>query len=314
MPNQTSAQSPDDLGISALISSSSALLMEEERNSLKARLKEFSLLTLASTTTDANVDSSTGAWTVTFSTGGLDGPLVLSQARMKRVAVTIGLIPNNLDLAMLGFGANPNTLGVSWLDITIEPHATQPFRVYTARYQPNESKSKKGKDKEGSAPEVLSTLLPVSETGLTLGSVPIRTLYEAYAVIEIVKEQIWLNELLKGVGFRSGYAAESLRGGNNVDTTQDEAKAMYEALMSGAYVPLRIRATYEVLIDGRTGVKVTFPDRGAIVTVEVVLDPSSLLGITVTIDGGRVEQMEEVVRRGGLLALVIQVKNWRQTH
>jgi len=270
--------------------------------------------------THTSTEPRTGGWVLSFSQGQMGQPI--SQSRMRRIAATIHLATNSKDnqnFGLIGLTGGSNVLGPSWLDLAMDPQCTQPSRIYTSRYQPKSST-------DDDDPDLVNTLMALTEPGVVLGKVPVRTLKEAYAVIRIVKEQIWLQSLLRGAGFRPGYEATDLSGVGMGEAAQmvnnmslggreslmdaHEAKAMYDALMSGTYVPKRLRVTYEVLGDGQTGVRMTFPfGEGAVVT-DVALDISLPKGVKVVVDGQRVERLEEVVRRGGLLGLVIAVRRF----
>ncbi|CAG8610579.1 16027_t:CDS:2, partial [Acaulospora colombiana] len=248
-------------------------------------------------------------------------PLILSQSRMKRVAAAIhqetGLqIMSGLDILALGTSAV--AIGPSWLDLTLEPRTIQPSRVYTSRYRPSTDAQR-----QSQSVELVNTLTAVVEPGLALGKIPVKTLQEAYDVMAIVREQVWLNSLLQGAGFKPGYGSQDVESGAPITATggdiskenqalnEEEAKAMYAALLSGSYASSRLRVTYEVLVDDRTGVRISFPLSGTKVTVEVVLDVvNSSRGVRVVVNGERQESMEEVVRRGGLLALPIKATAW----
>lgn len=262
-------------------------------------------------------DTSKGRWVLSFSTSS-GGPLILSQSRMKRLATAIHIQPqaqaHGLDLLALG-GASM-AVGPSWLDLTLDPHSTRPSRIYTSRYRPAAASS----TSTGGDPELLSTLRPLSEPGLALGKIPVRNLGEALEVMKIVKEQIWLNGLLRDAMFQPGYGVGDVNIhdhsngiGLGVDGAPgvEEAKAMYDALMNGSYVAHRLKVTCEVLGEGRTGLKASFPLNGSSVIVEVMLDRSCERGLRVSVDGERVEMLGEVVRRGGLLALMIAVRRIR---
>jgi hypothetical protein len=272
--------------------------------------------------TQASTEPRTGGWVLSFSQGETGQPLPISQSRMRRISAAIHLAADSKDdqnFGLIGLTGDSNVLGPSWLDLAIDPQCTQPSRIYTSRYQPKSSAN-------GDDPDLVNTLMALSEPGVVLGKVPVRTLNEVYAVIQVVKEQIWLQSLLRGAGFRPGYEATdlsgvgmgeaaqmmtnmSLRGGENLMGAH-EAKAMYDALMSGTYVPKRLRVTYEVLGDGQTGVRMTFPFGERAVVTDVTLDISLPKGVKVVLDGQRVETLEEVVRRGGLLGLVIAARRF----
>jgi hypothetical protein len=165
-------------------------------------LMRYTFLTRAST------EPRTGGWVLSFSQGEMGQPLPISQPRMRRIAATINLVTNSKDdqnFGLIGLTGGSNVLGPSWLDLAMDPQCTQPSRIYTSRYQPKSSAN-------GDDPDLVNTLMALTEPGVVLGKVPVRTLKEAYAVIQIVKEQIWLQSLLRGAGFRPGYEATDLSG------------------------------------------------------------------------------------------------------
>ncbi|KAG8812167.1 hypothetical protein FRC17_002165 [Serendipita sp. 399] len=220
---------------------------------------------------------------------------------MKRLAAIIGLhsVPqsmHNLDLMSLGV---PSEVGPSWLDFTIDPWCTQPSRAYTSRY------SSRPKPETSRHTDFVNTLNPVTEPGFALGPIPIQTLGQAFSILSVVKEQLWLRGMILGAGFQPGFDANQAgltssdvdRKMGEDDADKDAAKALYESLLNNTYVPTRLRATYDVLEDGRTGIRISFPLGGRVVLVEVVLDFGCATGVQVTVNDERIESLEEVVRR-----------------
>lgn len=254
-----------------------------------------------------------GGWNLVFSNSSSGEPIILSQSRMRRVVAAINhpsVRRNGIDGLDILSLTSPPTVGPSWLDLVLRTHHTDVAKVYTSRYRPPPSSN--GDKEDG--PELLNTLMPLVEPGLSLGTIPVRTMEEVRKVIGIVKEQAWLNSLLKDAGFLPGYQAEDVGHSSSAvgqAPSGEEAKAMYDALMSATYVPSRLRVTYEVLTGGRTGVEARFPWKGTSVTVEVVLDAECERGIRVNVDGERREGLEEVARRGGLLAVVTAARSMR---
>jgi hypothetical protein len=290
-------------------------------------LPTFLPSTSGPSSSESQTDSNIGGWVLSFSSGKAGQPLVLSQSRMKRVATAIHQENNHQimpGLDILALGAGGVAIGPSWLDLTLEPRTIQPSRVYTSRYRPSTSGSAAaGAQSSGQNIELMNTLSAVVEPGLALGKISVKTLKEAYDVMAVVREQVWINSLLQGAGFKPGYGSQDIGGPtttNNPTATSDvpkdnqvlseeEANAMYAALLSGSYASSRLRVTYEILADDRTGVRVSFPLSDMRVSVEVVLDVvGSSRGVRVIVNGERREGMEEVVRRGGLLALVLAVR------
>lgn len=263
-------------------------------------------------------DGSAGRWALTFLFGQTGNPLIISQSRMKRIASIVDLGTNSRDdsYGLMGLTGSSDVQGPSWLDLAMDLHCTQSSRVYTSRYQPTSSTS-------NDTPDLINTLMALTEPGFALGKVIVQSLKEAYAVMRIVKEQIWLQSLLRGAGFRPGYEAADLNDGgmDNVGRMMstlavgdgqvmnaDEARAMYDALMNGTYAAKRMRVTYEVLGNDQTGVRMTFPHEGVPIITDVTLDTTLPKGVKVLVDGQRVDDLEEVVRRGGLVGLVLSVR------
>ncbi|KAG8753712.1 hypothetical protein FRC14_005804 [Serendipita sp. 396] len=252
-------------------------------------------------------------WKLNILVGVQPAPLIVSQSRMKRIAAIIGLHadPEDVhDLDLISLGGAPTEVGPSWLDLTVDPWCTQPSRVYTSKYA--------FKTSPGSTDhiDVANTLLPVTEPGFALGDIPVQNLKQVLSILFVVKEQLWLRGMILGAGFQHGYASnEATRtsSGADIKTTQEAvdreaAKALFESLLNNTYVPTRLRATYEILGDGRTGIRISFPLEGHVTLVEVTLDLQCPTGMRITVDGDRIEALEEVVRRGGLLALLNAMK------
>ncbi|CCA69559.1 hypothetical protein PIIN_03498 [Serendipita indica DSM 11827] len=275
--------------------------LDEESRVKRAELTSFVLM--KPSFTGSSELSSKGGWTMSCRIAGGSSSVILSQARMKRVAEAIGKSHTSSDaLNLLSLTAPTVAVGPSWLDLTIDPSLTQASRTYTSRYQPP----------PGDDPGLFNVLMPLTEPGLAFHDLPVRTLDQVLSVISILKEQLWLRSLLVGVGFQAGYRADDL--GPSLDKAEqgmEDAVGLLESLLSDKYTPTKLRVTYEVIADGRTGVRVTFPFKQQTVVSEVALDLACSRGVSVHVNGERIESLEEVVRRGGLLGLVTAV--WRRT-
>lgn len=116
----------------------------------------------------------------------------------------------------------------------------------------------------------------------------------------------------------------------------------YDTLQNTTYTPPQLRVSYSLFSDpeGRPGLRVQFgrpplpmpsmeieeetlpglesilpdgtilPDSSRPVVVSVLLDSSASKGVRVEVDGRRVDKFEEVVRRGGIAALPLKVREW----
>ena len=116
----------------------------------------------------------------------------------------------------------------------------------------------------------------------------------------------------------------------------------YDTLQNSTYAPSQLRVSYSLVSDpeGRPGLRLQFgrpppptpsmeieeetlpglesmltdgtilPDSSRPVVVSVLLDSSASRGVRVEVDGRRVDRFEEVVRRGGIVALPLKVREW----
>jgi hypothetical protein len=155
----------------------------------------------------------------------------------------------------------------------------------------------------------------------------------ALITAQVVKEQAWFNEIILRLGNFKPASMENVLVDPNLT---------YDALQNTTYAPSHLRVSYSLVSDpeGRPGLRLQFgrppppvplmeveeetlpglerilpdgtilPDDSRPVIVSVLLDSSVARGVRVEVDGRRVERFEEVVRRGGIVALPLKVRQW----
>ncbi|KAH9069834.1 hypothetical protein EDB83DRAFT_2518178 [Lactarius deliciosus] len=120
-------------------------------------------------------------------------------------------------------------------------------------------------------PPLRLTLTPPDEPGFLLERVQVYNMQEAWAVLEIVREQCWLNEVLNGIA----WMPEVVAGPPPVLGDNPEAVATEEdlrALLSGTFAPLSIPVNVYV---ASAAVVLTFPERPpmpGMVSISVLLN------------------------------------------
>ncbi|KAH9069864.1 hypothetical protein EDB83DRAFT_2371723, partial [Lactarius deliciosus] len=139
-------------------------------------------------------------------------------------------------------------------------------------------------------PPLRLTLTVPDEPGFLLERVQVYNMHnmqEAWAVLEIVREQCWLNEVLNGIAWMPEVVVGPPVGDSpGAEATEEELRS----LLSGTYTPLSIPVNVYV---APAAVVLTFPERPPM--------PGSVQGAM----GADVQMatLEEAVRRGGALGL-----------
>ena len=170
-------------------------------------------------------------------------------------------------------------------------------------------------------PPLRLTLAVPDEPGFLLERVQVYNMQEVWAVLEIVREQCWLNEILNGIAWMPEIDAGPPVGDNHeAEATEEELRALLSgqrrlffilAIFSnpvpGTYTPLSIPVN--VYIVAPAAVVLTFPERPpmpGMVSISVILNGPA--GATVEVQGAmgadvQMSTLEEAVRRGGTLSL-----------
>ncbi|KAI0267083.1 hypothetical protein BC834DRAFT_969116 [Gloeopeniophorella convolvens] len=226
-------------------------------------------------------------WVLAFARG-----VVMSQSRMLEIARVVRpheQLPFADPAAGLQFATG------SWVDMLLNPDGPMPMERYTATYA----------SPTGLHPPLRLTLTTPDEPGFLLERVQVYNMQEVWAVLEIVRDQCWLNEILSGCAWMpeaSSAPPVADDAGAPDAATEDELRA----LLAGTYTPRSIPVNAYV---GSSAVMLTFPERPpmpGMVSVSVVLNGAA--GATVQVQGAmgaeiQTSALEEAVRRGGALGL-----------
>ncbi|KAH9915799.1 uncharacterized protein BXZ73DRAFT_92575 [Epithele typhae] len=167
-------------------------------------------------------------WILDFTDGGKAAGLVVSQGRMREIEL-VHVEVNN----MMGMSAG------SWVDLLLNPQTPIPPERYTALYT----------SPTAAHPPLHLRLTSPDEPGFILESVPVRTLKEVWAVLEIVREQCWLNETLASCTWAPEGIAPHAPGpappSADVETdaapaTEDELQAVLRGTITPRHIPVAV--------------------------------------------------------------------------
>ncbi|KAH9055442.1 hypothetical protein EDB87DRAFT_1640875 [Lactarius vividus] len=229
-------------------------------------------------------DAGKYGWVLGFGAG-----IVVSQSRMLEIARAVQ--PH--ELSYPGTGPGLSFMTGSWVDMLLNSEGTLSSERYTATYV----------SPTNMHPPLRLTLTAPDEPGFLLERVQVYNMQEAWAVLEIVREQCWLNEVLNGIAWMPELVVgPPVCDGPEAEATEEELRA----LLSGTYTPLSIPVNVYV---APAAVVLTFPERPpmpGMVSISVVLNGPA--GATVEVQGAmgadvEMSTLEEAVRRGGALGL-----------
>ncbi|KAH9171210.1 hypothetical protein EDB89DRAFT_2114611 [Lactarius sanguifluus] len=216
--------------------------------------------------------------------------IVISQSRMLEIARAV----QPQELSYPGTGPSLSFMTGSWVDmLVLNSEGALSSERYTATYV----------SPTNMHPPLRLTLTAPDEPGFLLERVQVYNMQEAWAVLEIVREQCWLNEVLNGIAWMPEIVVGPPLGDNpEAEATEEELRA----LLSGTYTPLSIPVNVYV---ASAAVVLTFPERPpmpGMVSISVLLN--GLAGATVEVQGAmgadvQMATLEEAVRRGGALGL-----------
>ncbi|KAG9046628.1 hypothetical protein FS837_003950 [Tulasnella sp. UAMH 9824] len=215
-----------------------------------------------------------------------------------------------------GFG---NFGSPGWVDLLVDSKAI----LHSTRYVSHVKAT-------GSNPAIQHLLSPPTDPGFVLGSIRVGRMSDVWRVLEIVKEQAWLNETLRSFQWRidSTTAKDEGKAAEAAKLLSDEEEL--EALIQGSNVPTSIPV--QISVRGTTinyTVPLPLPD-SPLLMFSVSFDPTAPKGVRVDFDIAaaflesqtssieKISQvvlewkvgMEEVVRRGGASILAGWV--WRK--
>ncbi|KAJ7755727.1 hypothetical protein DFH07DRAFT_743050 [Mycena maculata] len=259
----------------------------------------------AELTTDADVQH---VWVLDFTHGGEFPGVVVSQSRMREMELVIhplsGIDPDNP--VMMSFGTG------SWVALLLNPSNPISSERYTALYRSPTSIH---------PPLQLRLTLP-EEPGFLLGKVPVHSMKEVWGILEVVREQCWLNEILLGCHWTTEgitMDADDLPVDES-DATEEELQAV---LSAGSMIPRKIPVNVSLparpdplfesmsMVDRRTRILMTCPERppmSGVVEITVAYDETRPRGVSVELSGAmgcdmKPDTLEEISRRGGALGL-----------
>ncbi|TDL26215.1 hypothetical protein BD410DRAFT_784285 [Rickenella mellea] len=270
-------------------------------------------------------------WTLDFTEGGLTKGIVMTQSRMREIQFVVNPLSavNDMGVQMMSFGYG------SWVDLLLNP-GNSPSEIYTAHYT----------SPSNLHPPLqlrLSASTAPVEPGFLLGRVRVRTLREVWAILEIVKEQCWLNESLRTCEWvpESTEPAQDLGGDDVNEATEADLQAILNGTFEAKRVPVNVFVPYQPTTDplfgddnGLPGFSLSSPPQSSpriVMTVQtreaspsqvqitVGHDPTRPKGVRVDVNGSlpfttiQVDKLEESARRGGIFGLAGKVWGWSRS-
>ncbi|KAJ7039222.1 hypothetical protein C8F04DRAFT_1087546 [Mycena alexandri] len=251
-------------------------------------------------------------WVLDFTHGGKIPGVVISQSRLREMELVVNPLSgmDSMSSGMMSFGTG------SWVALLLNPSNPVSSERYTAVYRsPNSIHP----------PLQLRLTLP-EEPGFLLGKVPVHSMKEVWGILEVVREQCWLNEILLGCQWTTeGITNSEDLPADETDATEDEL----QAVLTGSLIPRKIPVNVSLpqrpdplfdptldtmtipSVDRRTRVLMTCPERppiSGVVEITVAYDETRSRGVSVELSGAmgcdlKPDSLEEIARRGGALGL-----------
>ncbi|KAJ7124939.1 hypothetical protein C8R44DRAFT_668822 [Mycena epipterygia] len=252
-------------------------------------------------------------WILDFTQGGEFPGVVVSQSRLREIELVVNPLSgmDAMNPVMMSFGTG------SWVALLLNPSNPVSSERYTALYRSPTLIH---------PPLQLRLTLP-EEPGFLLGKVPVHSMKEVWGVLEVVREQCWLNEILLGCHWTTeGITMDA------DDLPMDESDATeneLQAVLSGSLIPRKIPVNVSLPqrpdplfdpglesmtmphVDRRTRILMTCPERppiSGVVEITVAYDEMRPRGVSVELSGAmgcdmKPDSLEEISRRGGTLGL-----------
>ncbi|KAJ3749186.1 hypothetical protein DFH05DRAFT_1475820 [Lentinula detonsa] len=271
-----------------------------------------------------NESSGRNVWFLDFTEGGKYPGIVMSQSRMREIELVINPLSSMETMntmGMMSFGTG------SWVDLLINPSSLVSPERYVSIFRSPSS----------AHPPLQLRLTAPEEPGFVLHKIPVNSMKEVWGVLEVVREQCWLNEILSGCEWNP----EGLQLSHEQNDEQDNVtEADLDAVLSGSVTPRKIPVNIFVpshsgspgpIFDNpglndiapkvhRTKIVMTSPERppiSGLVEICVSFDETKPRGVNVELNGAmgsdlRPEVMEEICRRGGTLSLSGRI--WAKAH
>lgn len=269
------------------------------------------------------------SYVLDFTDGGREPGVVMSQSRMREIEMVLnpfGDMSPDSQVSIMGAAAAP-----SWVDMLLSPGGHLSPEYYTATYT----------SPTAAHPPLQLRLENPEEPGFRLEKIHVHHIKTVWGILEIVKEQCWLNEILLGCQWvpegTNSVPASAADGPGNEEATEDELQAVLGGTITPSRIPVNVyihngvpvpetsvfdpTKMAEMSVPQRvTKVFMTSPERppiSGLVGITVAYDNAKPRGVAVTVNGAmgadlKPDALEEVCRRGGMLGLPGRV--WAKSH
>ncbi|KAF9467288.1 hypothetical protein BDZ94DRAFT_1305379 [Collybia nuda] len=266
-------------------------------------------------------------WILDFTNGGKRPGVVMSQSRMRDIELVVNPLGGMDDLnsvGMMSFGTG------SWVDLLLNTgNNTSPER-YTAIY----------KSPTSIHPPLQLRLTTPEEPGFRLDKVPVHSMKEVWGILEVVREQCWLNGILSGCDWTpEGLKLDASELPPETEATEDELQAVLSGNITPRKIPVNVflplnniasdplfgtpdldSLSIPHLQPRRPKIVMTSPERppiSGLVEITIIYDETKPRGISVEVSGAmgsdmKPDVLEEICRRGGGLGLSGRV--WSNAH
>ncbi|KIP08390.1 hypothetical protein PHLGIDRAFT_104329 [Phlebiopsis gigantea 11061_1 CR5-6] len=259
-----------------------------------------------------------------FTDDGRYSGVVMSQTRMREIQMVVN------PLAVLGLTDEAHGVAHTWVDMLLNPQTQLPQEFYTATYRSPSS----------THPPLQLRFEAPKEPGFRLEKVRVVSLKAVRGVLEIVREQCWLNETLLSLEWSAEdpnrASAEATLENGAEGATEDELQAVLGGSITPSRIPVKvdvhnwIQQSTDPIFDGGSpaigtpqhGTRIVMtsgerPPITGVVEISVAHDSSRLRGVAVNITGAigvdmNPDTMEEIARRGGTFSLPGRV--WAKGH
>ncbi|TFY69718.1 hypothetical protein EVG20_g3037 [Dentipellis fragilis] len=260
------------------------------------------------------------AWILDFTGNGRTSGVVMSQSRMHEIENVINPlsgIGNNIAHGSMGSVGSRR----GWVDLLLDlkggAMVSSIPQCYVANYV----------SPTNSHPPLRMRLTVPDEPGFFLERVQVYTMREVWAIMEIVREQCWLNEALKACN----WSVEGLTNPSAEDATSTEKEGApnedeLQALLDGTFMPRKLpvnvylpsspvphptlpsSALFPSPSTTPPRILLTLPERAPIsglVNILIEYDSAKPRGVSLQVQGAvgvdlSIESLEETVRRGGI--------------
>ncbi|KAF9516646.1 hypothetical protein BS47DRAFT_1380866 [Hydnum rufescens UP504] len=180
------------------------------------------------------------------------GGIWMRQSAIKEIARIVGISPgmsaeflssgglsdDTMSLGVnVGYGHLEGSRGVSWFDCLVERQHPVPSAQYMARVN------------VPSHPSLQFTTAASTDPGFALGRVPVASMRQVHAVLEIVRDHCWINHFLRTANWRpENYYGPPIP---DFSSLQDDMPDL-DSVLSGAYIPNFIPVTLDVQFSALT--------------------------------------------------------------